>query len=367
MTFAELLEMVLRITAIPLLLLANAFFVAIEFGLVTCRPTRIRELVDKGVPRAGLLLRAASDRDRVIAATQVGITITSLALGWVGEPILAQFFLTNLERVFGPTAAQLASHGTAVVVAFGLITFLHVLIGEQVPKSIALQRPAETGLVLAGPYLLCERIFRPFIWILYAAGNLIIRMIGLKPIPSIQRVHSADELKMIVSASQQGGALFPEQGDIVRRALDLPVRRVADIMIPREKIVALDVHTPQDRLLEFVAEQGYTRMPVFDGSLDRIVGIVHSKDLFTITASKGLIILEDLMREPYFVSPDLEVSEILHGFRSNRVHLAIVRDPQNRIIGLVTLEDVLEQLVGHIADEHDTVWGMGLEPGPAGA
>jgi CBS domain containing-hemolysin-like protein len=296
----------------------------------------------------------------------VGITVTSLALGWVGEPFLARFFLSILERVLGPTTAQAMSHGIAFVVAFGLITFLHVLLGEQVPKSIALQRPAETGLLLAGPYLFCERLFRPVIWILYAAGNLIIRMIGLKPIPSLQRVHSADELKLIVSASLQGGALVPEQGDIVRRALDLPVRLVRDIMIPREKIVGIDVHTPQDRLLEFVAEQGYTRMPVFEGTLDRIVGVVHSKDLFTITASKGLIILEDLMRDPYFVPPDLEVSEILRGFRTQRVHLALVRDAQERIIGLVTLEDVLEQLVGHIADEHDTVWGMGIQPKPAG-
>jgi CBS domain containing-hemolysin-like protein len=362
MAWPDSLDLVLRIVSIPLLLLVNAFFVATEFCLVTVRPTRVREMVQKGVPGAKRLQRAASDRERVIAATQVGITIASLALGWVGEPVLARFFGAALAAGLGIDASPALAHSLAVATAFALITYLHVLLGEQVPKSLALQRPAETGLVLAGPYLVTERLFRPFIWVLYASGNLIVRLAGMKPLTASQRVHSADELKMIVASSLQGGALGAEQGDILRRALDLPVRRVRDIMVPRERIVAVDVHTPQDRLLEFVAEQGYTRMPVFDGSLDRVVGVVHAKDLFTITASKGLIILEDIVREPYFVAPDLEVTEILRGFRSQHVHLAVVRDAAGRVEGLVTLEDVLEQLVGYIADEHDTVWGTGEAP-----
>jgi CBS domain containing-hemolysin-like protein len=357
MAWPDSLDLTLRIVSIPLLLAVNAFFVAAEFCLVTVRPTRVKEMVQNGIPGAKRLQRAASDRDRVIAATQVGITVASLALGWVGEPVLARFFDTILATGFGPASSPVVAHSLAVATAFALITYLHVLIGEQVPKSVALQRPAETGLLLAGPYLVTERLFRPFIWILYASGNGIVRLAGMKPLPPSRRVHSADELKMIVASSLQGGALGAEQGDILRRALDLPVRRVRDIMVPRERIVAIDVHTPQDRLLEFVAEQGYTRMPVFSGSLDQTIGIVHAKDLFTITASNGLIILEDIVREPYFVQPDLEVTEILRGFRSQRVHLAIVRDDAQHVIGLVTLEDVLEQLVGHIADEHDTVWG----------
>jgi CBS domain containing-hemolysin-like protein len=213
------------------------------------------------------------------------------------------------------------------------------------------------GLLLAAPYLACEWVFRPFIWVLYASGNLIIRLTGFKPLPPSQRVHSADELKMIVASSQQGGALAPEQGDIVKRALELPVHHVSEFMIPREQVVALDVHTPQDQLFEFIAEQGHTRIPVFDGSPDRIVGIVHAKDVFTIFASKGLIILEDLMREPYFVTPDLDVVEILRGFRQNHVHLAIVRDGSERVVGLITLEDVLEHIVGHIAEDGDAAGG----------
>lgn len=158
---------------------------------------------------------------------------------------------------------------------------------------------------------------------------------------------------MLVTASQRGGVLEPDQGALLHKVLEFPVRRVDSIMIPREKVVAIDIRTPQDRLLEISAEQGYTRIPVFDGDLDNVVGVVHTKDLFTIIASRGLIILKDLLREPYFVAPELEVDEILREFRRNRVHLAIVRDAQKRVVGIVTLEDVLEQLVGHIADEHD--------------
>ncbi len=362
MTAADVIDILLRVISIPALVFANAFFVAAEFSLVMVRPTRVRELVQKGSPGARLLQKAIADPDRVIAATQVGITISSLGLGWLGEPVLARFLAWALHALAGIDLSPAYAHSLGIGIAFTLITILHVVLGELVPKSIALQRPTETGLTVARPLLLSERVLRPFIWLLNGMGNLIVRWLGFRPMSPHQRVHSADELKMIVAASLQGGALKPEQGDILRRTLDLPVQRVRNIMVPRDRIVAVDVHTPQDRLLEIVSDQGYTRLPVYDGTLDRVVGVVHTKDLFTIIASKGLIILEDLVRDPYNVSPDLEVFEILRGFHSQRVHLALVRDDQERVLGLVTLEDVLEQLVGQIADEHDTVWGTAGEP-----
>lgn len=343
----------LQIATIPLFVLANAFFVAAEFSLVTVRPTRVQEMVQKGVVRARLLQLAIADPDRVIAATQVGITVASLGLGWVGEPVLARFLDWSFAKAFGASPGPAAAHGIALGVAFFLISFLHVLVGEQIPKSIAIQRPAQTGLFIAAPYILTERLFRPFVWVLNAVSDAVVRLLGLRPLPPHQQVHSAEEIKMLVAASLKGGALEPDQGAMMSKAIELASRKVGDIMVPREKIVAVDIHTPQDRLLEIVAEQGYTRMPVYDGALDRVVGIVHTKDLFTIIASKGLIILEDLVRDPYIVAPELEVDEILRGFRRLRVHLAIVRDGQQRVVGIVTLEDVLEQLVGHIADEHD--------------
>lgn len=347
---------ILRLLGVLVLVLANAFFVAAEFSLVTVRRTRVQELVQKGTPRSRRLLRAIDNPDRVIAATQVGITVASLGLGWVGEPVLARALEHTLAQVTGaPATASVSpvSHAAAIAVAFVLISFLHVLVGEQVPKSIAIQRPAETGLWVAVPYLLTERILRPFVWLLDGASSFMIRLLGLRPISPHQQVHSAEEIKLVVAASLKGGALEPDQGAMMSKAIELASRRVREIMVPREKVVAVDVHTSQDRLLDLVAEQGYTRMPVYDGALDRVVGVVHTKDLFTILASKGLIILEDLVREPYFVAPDLEVDEILRGFRRQRVHLAIVRDEQQHVLGIVTLEDVIEQLVGRIADEHD--------------
>jgi CBS domain containing-hemolysin-like protein len=357
MTAGDVFDILLRSLSIPALVFANAFFVAAEFSLVMVRPTRVRELVDKGTPGARRLQKAISNPDRVIAATQVGITIASLGLGWLGEPVVARFLTWLFEQTAGIELSPAYAHSLGFGVAFACITFLHVVLGELVPKSIALQRPTQTGLKVASPLLVAELLLRPFIVVLNGMGNFIVRMLGFSPVPSHQRVHSADELKMIVAASLQGGALKPEQGDILRRALELPVRRVRDIMIPRERMVAVDIHTPQDVLLDVVSDQGYTRLPVYNGTLDKVVGLVHAKDLFTIVASKGLIILEDLVRDPYFVSPDLEVYEILRGFRSQRVHLAVVREASGRVVGLVTLEDVLEQLVGQIADEHDTMWG----------
>jgi CBS domain containing-hemolysin-like protein len=354
MAFPDVLDLILRILAIPLLLLANAFFVAAEFSLVMVRPTRVREMVQKSVPRSRLLQKAIADPDRVIAATQVGITIASIGLGWLGEPVLARFFETTLLNAIAPRTAGALAHSLAFGTAFAIITLMHVVLGELVPKSIALQRPVDTGLRVAAPLLVIEWIFRPFIWLLNGTGNWIVRWIGLKPLPPHRQVHSVDEIKMLVAASLQGGALAPDHGELLTRALDLPIRRVRDIMIPRGQIVAVDVHMPQDRLLESVSDQGHTRMPVYDGALDRIVGIVHTKDIFTITASKGLIILEDLVREPYFIAPDVDVVEVLRGFRANRVHLAVVRDAGDHIVGLVTLEDVLQQVVGHIEDDYTT-------------
>lgn len=347
----------LGLTAVAALVLANGYFVATEFALVAVRRSQIQVWVAEGRRGAAAASTAIDRLDDAIAATQLGITLASIGLGWVGESVMSSLLATPLAWI--GIESPVVLHSIAIVIAFTSITFLHVVVGELAPKAIALQRPGEVALLFAQPLLVFGRVFR---WVLVAmngAGNALVRLAGFESISGHQ-VHSAEELHLLVSEAHAAGAIRPEQGRILGKVFKSATKRVRDVMVPRDRIFSIPLTTDPETLLDRLREEGYTRLPVHDGDLDRVVGILHTKDLFHLYAKTRLVLLSDAIRPAIEIRPDAEIAEALRLFRRGRRHMALVREVTGRVIGLVTLEDVLEELVGEIEDEHD-------DPTPAGS
>ena len=349
---------VLGVVAIVGLVLMNAYFVATEFALVAVRSTQLNLWVGEGRRGAKAAADAVSRLDDAIAATQLGITIASIALGFVGEPLLA--------RLIEPILAALglggwgAVHSIALAISFAGITFLHVVVGELAPKAIALDHPGPVALWCARPLLVFADLFRPVLWLMNGAGNLLVRAFGVRPAGHAQSVHSPEELSMLVSESRAAGKIRPYAGRILGNVFRISRTRVRDVMVPRDRMVAIERGIDSDALFDLIKESGLTRIPVYEESLDRVVGILHTKDLFQVYADRRVVILEDAIRPATFLRSDLSVVDALRQFRRGRRHLMVVRDGTGPVLGVCTLEDVLEEIVGEIEDEHD-------EPTPAGS
>jgi magnesium and cobalt exporter, CNNM family len=342
---------VVGLVGILALVLANAYFVATEFALVAVRNTQVELWVAEGRRGARSAAAAIERLDDAFAATQLGITIASIALGFVGEPVLAGLVSPMLSAI-GITSATVL-HSVALALAFAIVTFLHVVVGELAPRAIALDRPGPVALACARPLLVFGRVFRPVLWVLNGAGNLLVRALGIKPSGQATDVHSAEELSMLVAESREAGAIRPYAGRMLGNVFRLGRTRLRDVMVPRERVVAVDRGIRTDALLDLIKESGFTRVPVYDGDFDNMIGILHTKDLFQVYADRRVVILEDAIREPIFFPSDLSVVNALRRFRRGRGHLAIVRDEGGPVIGVCTLEDILEQIVGDIVDEHD--------------
>ena len=345
--------------AISFLVLANALFVAAEFALVRVRRTRIEELVANGNATARLVKNALDHIDDYISTTQVGVTLASLGLGWIGEPYLA-------EGVFGPfltwiLPAQMAkspgtmsvAHGLAIFVAFFAITFFHVVIGELTPKSLALQHAEKMSLYLIRPMRFFKLLFGPLVWLLRGASVRLLKMIGAKPVSSHSRALSEEELLMLLAESKRAGVVSAGEQQMLQRVFKFHDKTVREIMKPRPDIAALSLRASEDEI-KSVFEQGYSRLPVFDKNLNNVKGVVYVKDLIYTLQNPKLIKLVDLLREALFVPETQAVSRLLKEFQKNKMHMAIVVDEFGDTCGLVTLEDVIEEIVGEIQDEYDS-------------
>ncbi|MDW8224089.1 MAG: hemolysin family protein [Gemmatales bacterium] len=337
---------------VPVLVLLNAFFVAAEFALVMVRRTQVEEMLHKGVRWAGALHWLKGRLDHAIAATQLGITMTSIGLGWVGEPAVAQL-LQPLLQSLSPEMRWPAVRATSTALAFALVTFLHVAFGELAPKAVALQRPARVALWVAWPMWLFARMTRPLVWFMNGIGNLAVRALGLHRISDRDMVHSVEELAMIVEEIEEAGLLTPEQADYVQNVFRLRSKKVRDCMVPRDRMVALELHTPPDKILEICRTSAHTRMPVYEGDVNNVIGIVNTKDLFYLFSLKGVVILQDALYPPIFLKPEQPIADALRLFQRAKRPMAVVRDDTGQVLGLITLEDILEEIVGDIEDEHD--------------
>ncbi|MEK7331530.1 MAG: hemolysin family protein, partial [Candidatus Eisenbacteria bacterium] len=326
----------LGVFSVPLLVAMNGFFVAAEFSLVTIRWTRVEQLVEEGKFGATVVREAVGKLDDAIAATQLGITFASLALGWIGEPVLAHLIEPIFSGLPPPWSAG-ATHAVAVGIAFLLITYLHVVLGELAPKAIALQRAEDVALIVAGPLLAFGRVFRPLIRAMNGTGNWVVRLLRLPPVTSRHLVHSVDELSMLVEESEEAGTITPDEASYARNVFELSEKTVGEIMVPREKVVTLSIAASEEEVLATARDTAHTRMPVWEGKPDNIVGIVNTKDLFHLFSLKGLVILMDAMYPPLFVNPSDPLDRLLRVFRREKRPMAVVRDAEGKYLGIVTL------------------------------
>ncbi len=336
------------------LVLLNGFFVAAEFSLVSVRKTRIAELVAQGNANAKTVQKALENPDRVIAATQLGITLASLSLGWIGEPALSHLIEPVIE-LFPLDLRPGLSNSLSAGLAFAVITFLHVVVGELAPKSIALQNPDKTSLVVARPTLWSERLFKPFIWALNGTGNALLRLVGMEPASGHQLVHSVEELKMLVTESAEGGAVARQESELLHAIFDFGDLLVRQVMIPRTEIIAVEADMPLAEIMPLITESTYTKFPVYDDNLDNILGIFHVKDLLRTMqeADWQKSSVRSLVREAMYVPETLPISTLLRRFRDDHQHIAIILDEFGGTGGLVTLEDLLEEIVGEVSDPFD--------------
>lgn len=333
------------------LVLLNGFFVAAEFAIVKVRHSQIEVLAKDGSRTAKLSQEILSHLDGYLAATQLGITLASLGLGWVGEPVVSKLILRFMAAMNLSVSPELA-HDIALPVAFAIITVLHIVFGELAPKSLAILHPQRTTLIAAYPLRLFYFIFRPFIWLLNGIANMFLRLIGIRAQHGAE-VHSSEELKYIMEQGKESGAI--EEGDyqIIRNAFEFSVRTARQIMIPRIMVAGVNAATFNEASLESVIAEGYTRLPCYDGTLDNILGIVYLKDVLLRMRKGETVVLRDMLRPAIFIPPTRRIGSLLKEFQHKHLQMAVVVNEFGGVQGIVTMEDILEELVGEIQDESD--------------
>ncbi|HEX4633833.1 MAG TPA: hemolysin family protein [Gemmatimonadales bacterium] len=351
----------LRLAAVLGLVLANAFFVAAEFALVASRRTRIDAMIAEGDARARTVKLALQSIDRTISGTQLGITLASLGLGWIGEPAIADVLATLFGTLPGPYNV-IATHSVAVAVAFVLITYLHIVLGELAPKGLALIHPEQMSRWLTGPLMAFTMATNPFIWLLRSSANGILRLLGAGRPSERERVHSPEEILMLVEQSGKTGTMDPGDARLIEGVFEFSEKNAREVMTPRTDMVALAADQTVDSAADTVAQAGRSRYPVTGESLDDIVGVVHAKDILRALRSGGAQPVSSVARPAFFVPGTREVEDVLADMKRKKVHLAVVLDEFGGTAGLVTMEDLLEEIVGQIYDEYDR-----SEPTPAGA
>ena len=334
------------------LVLLNGFFVAAEFAIVKVRSSQIevREDINKNITNTARSI--INNLDGYLAATQLGITLASLGLGWVGEEVTTNILLRIFD-LFSLDLTEKAAHRLAVPFAFATITVLHIIFGELAPKSIAIRNPTSTTFTVALPLKIFYIVFRPFIWMLNGLANFILRIFGIPTIHGSE-IHTEEELKMIISESHEGGAIEETERDLIRNVFDFDDRRVWDIQTLRKNITAMEVDLSLDEAIKFAITEGYSRYPVCKGSLDEILGIIYTKDLMkTMVMPKQPDNIQPLLRKAYFISESKLIKDLLKEFQKKHIQMGIVTNEIGEVSGIVTMEDILEELVGEIQDEYD--------------
>lgn len=333
-----------------LLVLLNGFFVAAEFAIVKVRISQIQVKAQEN-----MLARVAEsvvlNLDSYLAATQLGITLASLGLGWIGEPVVGAIILKLME-LFGMHPDPELAHKISLPIAFATITVLHIVFGELAPKSLAIRFPTNTALWVAWPLKVFYFVFRPFIWILNGLANVLLKLIGIQPVPHAE-IHSEEELKMIITESAEGGAIEASERELIQNVFDFDDRLVKQIFTPRTQIVGLDADLPLADAVNFALKEEYSRYPVYEESLDQIIGFVHAKDLLVASMAKSEKTLRELTRPVLYVHLNKKIVQLLRQFQRERRQIAVVTNEFGGTVGLVTMEDIVEELVGDIQDEHD--------------
>ncbi len=342
----------LNLFIIAFLLFSNGFFVASEFAMVKVRKTRIEQLVNEGNFNAKLAMEALKDLDKFIAAVQLGVTISSIGLGWVGEGTLAKI-LSPLFAFLSGTSQTVATHTVSASVAFALITFFHVVLGELIPKSIALEYTETTALWVARPMHVLTVIFNPFIWLLNGFGNLVLKFLNIPHSHKGSLVHSTEELDMLVNASYDGGELNETEKDMLHNVFKFSDLTAKQVMVPRTDMICIPIDMPLDELNKLAMENQYTRYPVYEEDIDHITGFVHVKDLFSLSINDEVRPIAKIQRNILLVPETMTMDKLVLEFKKCKGQIAVVVDEFGGTSGLLTLEDVIEEIFGDVQDEFD--------------
>lgn len=351
-----------------LLVLLNGFFVAVEFAIVKIRPTRLKTLVDEGRPGAANAMKLVSNLDGYLSATQFGITLASLGLGWVGEPAFAHLIEPGLKRILPESvSAGGVSHTISVAVAFAIITFLHIVAGELAPKSLAIQRAEQTTLAAAWPMRIFYFLFFPGIWVLNKMAARLLKVFGLTTAHEVHEAHSQDELRVIFAESAEAGSLETSRAELLERALMMAEKTARHVLVPRNQVRFIDLDDALEKNIAEVRAAGHTWIPVARGSLDQVEGVVNAKDLFYLLSKNELKAIAQVQRPVLFVPENVTLEQLLSEFRRRKRQIAVVVDEHGGTSGIVTLSDVVAEVVGDVAqlgrriDEVKTLPGGRLE------
>jgi CBS domain containing-hemolysin-like protein len=332
------------------LVFLNGFFVAAEFAIVKVRSSQLALQAASASKSAAQ--KIVNNLDGFLAATQLGITLASLGLGWFGEDVATRIIL-NFMGWIGVEVSEELAHSIALPVAFAFITVLHIVFGELAPKSIAIRYPTPTSLAVSVPLRIFYFIFKPFIKVLNGFANLILKMIGIKAANEHDEIHSEEELRLLVAESEEGGAIESSERELIQNAFDFDDRMVKHVMIARVKVTGIQVDTPIQDAVKLVLQEGYSRYPVYEKSIDEIIGVVHSKDIIRHHFDKTGKTLKDIVKKAHYVSETKRINELLRDFQKMKFQIAVVISEFGGTIGIVTMEDIIEELVGDIQDEHD--------------
>lgn len=333
------------------LVFLNGFFVAAEFAIVKVRASQIEIQAKSGSSVAKIAKHITSHLDGYLAATQLGITLASLGLGWVGEAVMTKLVIDFLS-IFNIELTSAFATNMGHVMAFAIITVLHIVFGELAPKSIAIQQPVGATMAVSVPLRFFYIIFRPFIFILNGFANFLLKLLGFGGNLN-EAHHSSEELQYLLDQGKESGALNMLEHELIKNVFDFNERIVKNIMVPRTKLSAVELNSPKEELLHTIISEGYSRVPVYDGSIDNIVGMVHAKDLLPFLIDKDKLVLKNIIRKPYFVPETKKINDLMSEFQSKRIQIAVVLDEFGGTSGIVTLEDIVEELVGEIQDEYD--------------
>ena len=334
-----------------LLVFLNGFFVAAEFAIVKVRASQLEMKAQSFSQIAIIAKNIVAKLDRYLAATQLGVTLASLGLGWIGEPVVSKIIITVMTLVGIEIAPELA-HQIALPTAFLIITILHIVFGELAPKSIAIQRPQRTVLIIALPLQFFYYVFRPFIWALNGFANLLLKALKISTVQGLD-VHSSDELKYLIKQGQESGEIEQGDYDIIKNAFEFSERMAKQIMIPRTHVVAIDINDFQENMLDALISENYSRIPCYADSLDNIVGVVYLKDVLIKIQKKEPIQISAIMRSVLVIPETKRIAKLLKEFQVKHQQIAVVINEYGGMQGIVTMEDILEELVGEIQDEYD--------------
>jgi CBS domain containing-hemolysin-like protein len=346
-------SILLKLCAVLFFVGANAFFVGAEFALVSVRRTRLETRADGGNRRAQSALRLINDPTFFISSTQLGITIASLALGWIGEPTVASFLEPVAAAIAPAGRAAYFAHLLAIVIAFTAITFLHIVLGELMPKMFALERAEALALLVSRPLELFAKVFRPFIFVFNKSGQALARVFGIKASLQHAAVYSEAELRQLVDISKESGHLRAEERRLIHRVFEFSDTLVREAMVPRPGIAALSANCTLEDINQAFQQHRYSRLPVYQDSLDNVIGFIHSKDLIPYLLHPEDFKLEYVLQPPMYVVDTGRLEDVLRQMQKAKTHFGFVVDEHGGVEGIITLEDLLEEIVGDISDEHD--------------